>query len=75
MSLKAEDVAMANTEYKALGKLVTAIRTAELNKNNVDLKTYVSVFDNLYIENDLIFNSLTANIFFLKKMPSVPSNF
>ena len=54
--LKARNVATATREDKVLGKLVTAIRTGEINKKDIDLKPYVSVFENLYIENDVIFH-------------------
>ena len=54
--LTAKNVATATREDKILGKLIMAIRSGELNKKDIDLKPYISIFDNLYIENDVIFH-------------------
>ena len=56
MPLTAKDVATATREDKVLGKLATSIRSGVLNKQDADLKPFVSVFDNLYIEQEVIFH-------------------
>ena len=54
--LTARDVATATREDKVLGKLATAIRTGSINVKDQDLKPFNSVFQDLYLENEVIFH-------------------
>ena len=49
-----KDVANATRTDKVYGKLLTAIRAGILCKEDNDLKPFISVFDDLYVEQDVI---------------------
>ena len=55
LPLTAKDIAKATREDRVLGKLLREIRTGEISKTDVDMKPFVSIFSDLYIENDIIF--------------------
>ena len=54
LPLTVKDVANATRTDGVYGKLLTAIRAGELNKEDNNLKQFMSVFDDLYIEQDVI---------------------
>ena len=54
LPLTVKDVANATRTDGVYGKLLTAIRAGELNKEDITLKPFMSVFDDLYIEQDVI---------------------
>ena len=56
LPLKAKDIAKATREDKVLGKLSNALRDGNIDKNDQDLKPYISMYDEIYIENDVIFH-------------------
>ena len=56
LPLKAKDVAIATREDKTLGKLAAAVRVGVISKQDIDLKPYVSVFENLYIEQEVMYH-------------------
>ena len=55
LPLTAKDIAKATREDRVLGKLLRGIRTGEISKTDEDMKPFVSIFNDLYIENDIIF--------------------
>ena len=55
LPLSAKDVAKATREDKVYGKLISAIRTGELNKDDPDMKPFTGMFYDLYIEQNVIF--------------------
>ena len=56
LPLKAKDIAKATREDKVLGKLSNALRDGNIDKNDQDLKPYISMYDEIYIENDVIYH-------------------
>ena len=56
LPLKHRDIVKATREDKVLGKLSTALRVGSIDKNNPDLKPFVAMFENIHIENDVIFH-------------------
>ena len=55
LPLTAKEIAKATREDRVLGKLLREIRTGEISKTDVDMKPFVSIFSDLYIENDINF--------------------
>ena len=55
MPIKAKDVASATAKDRTLSKLAAASRVGVMNKDDIDLKPYTSVFNELYIEQEVIF--------------------
>ena len=55
LPLSIKDVAKATREDKVLGKLLIAVRTGEIKRDDLDLKSFVSLFNDLYIDQDVIF--------------------
>ena len=55
LPLTCKDVAKATREDKVYGKLLSAIRSGELNKVDSDMKPFTSLFDDLYVDQDVIF--------------------
>ena len=51
-----KDVANATRTDGVYGKLLIAVRSGELNKNDNDLKPFISVFNDLYVEQDVIWH-------------------
>lgn len=51
-----KDVAKATSEDKIYGKLLSAVRSGNLNKNDPDLKPFTSLFYDLHIEQGVIFH-------------------
>ena len=55
LPLTVEDVAKATREDKIYGKLFNAIRSGVLDKKDKELGKFAGVFDNLHIEEEVIF--------------------
>ena len=55
LPLTVEDISKATREDKVYGKLFKAIRSGALDKKDKDLSKFAGVFDDLYIEEDVIF--------------------
>ena len=55
LPLTVKDVAKATREDKVYGKLLSAIRSGDLNKNDADMKPFNSLFEGLYVEQGVIF--------------------
>ena len=55
LPLSLEDVARKTREDKTFGKLYRAVESGLLNKNDPDLKIFSGVFDDLYLEDNVIF--------------------
>ena len=55
LPLNIKDVAKATRGDRVYGKLLTAIRSGVVNNNDPDLKPFISLFNDLYIEQDVIF--------------------
>ena len=51
-----EDVAKATREDKVYSKLLAAVCTGHLDKNDNDLKPFASLFYDLHIEQDVVFH-------------------
>ena len=43
-------------EDRVLAKLTFAVKCGEIDKDYAELKPFVSLFDNIHIENDIIFH-------------------
>ena len=56
LPIKAKDVASATITDKTLSKLAAAVRVGIVNKEDVDLKPYVSVFEDLYMDQEVIYH-------------------
>ena len=56
MPIKAKEVASATAKDKTLSKLAAAVRVGVMNKDDVDLKPYTSVFDELFIEQEVLYH-------------------
>ena len=56
LPLGVKDIAKATREDKVFGKLLSAIRSGEIDKNDLDMKPFVSIFDDLYVEQGVIFH-------------------
>ena len=54
LPLSVKDVAKATREDKIYGKLLSAVRTGNLDCKDPDIKPFVSILDGLHIENDVI---------------------
>ena len=54
LPLSVKDVAKATREDKVFGKLLSAVRSGELDKNDIDMKPFSSIFENLYVEQGVI---------------------
>ena len=54
--LSVKDIGKATIEDKVLGKLTAAIRSGSINKHDADLKPFISLMDNLYVEGDVNFH-------------------
>ena len=54
LPLSVKDVAKATREDKVYGKLLSAVRSGNLDSNDPDMKPFVSILDGLHIENDVI---------------------
>ena len=55
LPLTIKDVAKATRGDRIFGKLLIAIRAGEISKTDPDLKPFISLFHELYIEQDVIF--------------------
>ena len=56
LPLSVKDVAKATREDKVYGKLISAIRSGEIDKNDSDMKPFNSLFDSLYVEQGVFFH-------------------
>ncbi|CAL4089219.1 unnamed protein product, partial [Meganyctiphanes norvegica] len=56
LPLTVKEVAKATREDRVYGKLLAAVRSGVLQKDDLELKPFVSLFDDLYIEQDVIFH-------------------
>ena len=56
LPLKPRDIAKATREDRVLAKLTFAVKCGEIDKDCADLKPFVSLFDNIHIENDILFH-------------------
>ncbi|CAL4128351.1 unnamed protein product [Meganyctiphanes norvegica] len=56
LPLTVRDVANATLQDGIYGKLLTAVRSGVLQKDDPDLKPFVSVFSDLYVEQGVIFH-------------------
>ena len=54
LPLTVKDVARATIGDRTLGKLLSAVRSGQINKNDPDLKPYMSVFEDLHIEQGVV---------------------
>ena len=54
--LTVKDVAKATRTDGTYGKLLAAVRSGEIQKDDPDLKPFVQVFNDLYVEQDVIFH-------------------
>ena len=55
LPLSFKEVAKATREDKVLGKLLMAVRSGEIKRDDLDLKSFVSIFNDLYIDQEVIF--------------------
>ena len=55
LPLTVKDVAKATREDRIYGKLLSAIRSGEMKKDDADLKAFTSLFYDLYVEQDVIY--------------------
>ena len=56
LPLTIKDVAKATLTDGIYGKLLAAVRSGDLRKDDPELKPFVSVFNDLYVEQDVIFH-------------------
>ena len=56
LPLTVKDVAKATRTDGIYGKLLAAVRSGNLQKDDADLKSFVSIFNDLYVEQDVIFH-------------------
>ena len=56
LPLTVRDVAKATCEDRIYGKLLAAVRCGELKKDDPAHKPFVSIFDDIYVEQDVIFH-------------------
>ena len=56
LPLSVKDVAKATREDRVYGKLISAIRSGEIDRNDPDMKPFNSLFDDLYVEQGVIFH-------------------
>ena len=50
-----KDVAKVTCEDKVYGKLLQSVRVGQLDNSDVNLKQFISIFQDLHIEQDVIF--------------------
>ena len=55
LPLNVKDVAKATREDRVYGKLLAAVRSGDINKNDSDLKPFISLFNDIYVEQDVLF--------------------
>ena len=55
LPLNVKDVAKATREDRVYGKLLIAVRSGNINKDDPDMKCFVSVFNDIYVEQDVLF--------------------
>ena len=55
LPLARKDVAKATREDRVYGKLLSAVRSGVLNKDDPDMKPFVSMFYDLYVDQDVIY--------------------
>ena len=56
LPLNIKDIAKATREDKVYGKLMSAIRSGEIDKNDFNMKPFVQIFEGLFLEQGVIFH-------------------
>ena len=56
LPLTVHDVAKATREDKVYGKLLAAVRSGDINKQDPDMKPFISIFNDLYVEQGVVFH-------------------
>ena len=57
-----EDIAKATREDKIYGKLLSAVRSGNIDKRDPEMKPFISLFDNLHVEQGVIFHGIRCLI-------------
>ncbi|CAL4058723.1 unnamed protein product, partial [Meganyctiphanes norvegica] len=56
LPLSVKDVAKATREDKVYGKLLSTVRSGQIDKSDLDIKPFISLFENLHVEQGVVFH-------------------